>query len=74
MIWSATARGTGGDHPEQTSGERTFQEILDPFEMDMGMLEAVLEEMIERGLVGAVQNGHAVTSRRSGLLLRSADR
>jgi hypothetical protein len=58
----------------RTSGERTFQEILDSFDMDTVMLESVLEEMIDRGTVEAAQKGHTVTYRRSGPLLRSVDR
>jgi hypothetical protein len=56
------------------TGERTFQELVEAFDMDEAMMEGVLQEMIDEGLISAAQKGHAVTYRHSGRPLRYAGR
>lgn len=44
----------------RTTGGRTFQEILEAFDMDEVMLEGIMQEMIDEGTIEARQKGHIV--------------
>ncbi len=58
----------------RSTGGRTFQEVLDAFDMDELTLEGILQEMIDEGLITAHQQGHAVIYLPAGPLLRSLAR
>ncbi|MBI0584791.1 MAG: hypothetical protein ISF22_11290 [Methanomassiliicoccus sp.] len=58
----------------RTTGGRTFEEILDSFDMDETFLEEVLDEMIDRGLISAHQGDYDVTYQCSGPMLRAVCR
>lgn len=57
-----------------SAGGRTFQEILEAFDMDDIALESIMQEMIDEGLITAHQQGHAVIYLQAGPLLRSLAR
>jgi hypothetical protein len=58
----------------RSAGGRTFQEVLEQFDMDEVALERILQEMIDEGLITAHQRGHAVIYLPTGPLLRSLAR
>jgi predicted transcriptional regulator len=44
----------------RATGGRTFQEVLEAFDMDEVLLEEIMQEMIDEGAIEAKQNGHIV--------------
>jgi predicted transcriptional regulator len=58
----------------RSSGGRTFQEVLEAFDMDEVTLERIMQEMIDEGVITAHQQGHAVIYHQAGPLLRSLAR
>jgi hypothetical protein len=58
----------------RTAGGRTFQEVLEAFDMDEIALERIMQEMIDEGLITAHQQGHMVIYHQAGPLLRSLAR
>jgi hypothetical protein len=55
----------------RTTGGRTFQEVLEAFDVDERTLELIMQEMIDEGTITAHQQGHAVIYLQSGPMLRS---
>jgi hypothetical protein len=58
----------------RSTGGRTFQEVLEAFDMDEVTLEQIMQEMIDEGAVTAHQQGHAVIYLQAGPMLRSLAR
>ncbi len=57
-----------------STGGRTFQEVLEAFDMDEPTLESIMQEMIDDGLITTHQQGHSIIYLQSGPMLRSLAR
>jgi len=58
----------------RSAGGRSFQEVLEAFDMDEATLEGVMQEMIDEGTIVAHQQGHTVIYLLAGPMLRSLSR